>query len=710
MKFKHNIFFTILFLFILPAITQAQGLSCDKIYRIQNQFFLNHVLYSNTSKGLQQKTVKQMIENLDPEKIYFLNSDVNAIKRRSQKIFSNLNSGNCKDLYYIYDLYVKRFNNRISFAEKYLNSSNFKLNRKTRYIIDDKVKKHPSSEKQANRLMKSYLQFQIANIFVTEKDLKKSIKQFSYILKSRKKQIKSWKPKLTRKEIRTCIAKSKNSFQSCKPYKWYAFYLNSFAESLDMHSSYLDNEAVKSFQISMNLALEGIGATLRSSFGYTVVERLVPGGAAFKSKKIKKKDKILAVGQSKNKMVNIFGESLDDIVSIIRGNKGTPVYLKILRETKNKKGKSTKKEFIVKLIRDKVDLEEDASSIVFIDKKIKNKTQKVAVIRVPSFYGSGSYGKSVTRDVRKLIYKAKRKGAKALVLDLSGNRGGSLDESVSLAGLFFSKGNVVKQSEKNKDIFSKIFRQKVISFSKPKNTMVYSVIRDEDPSIDYKGPLVVLVNRYSASASEIVSGTLQDYKRAVVVGGDHTFGKGSVQSVVSAGFGLGAIKTTVGLYFIPSGKSTQRFGIFSDIPLPHPLNLSKLGEKSLDNSLPAKTIANFKSSSAEIFSAKKSWTPISSRIIRKLKSLSRKRVVKNKEFHKIKNRIKKHEAKLNSKSITIAEILDEKEEMDLDLEEDLDQENALDPKVRLKKYLKRADVQEAANIAADLARLQPKSS
>ena len=186
------------------------------------------------------------------------------------------------------------------------------------------------------------------------------------------------------------------------------------------------------------------------------------------------------------------------------------------------------------------------------------------------------------------------------MLDLSNNRGGSLDEAVELSGLFFASGNVVKQSER-------------------KNNKTYT-FKDRDRRVFYAGPLIVLVNRLSASASEIVAGTLQDYQRAIIVGGDHTFGKGSVQSVEILPNQLGALKTTVGLYFIPSGRSTQKEGIISDIAFPSIFNVDRINEKSLEHVLPSKTIKNFKSSPKEIFAeSQKNWKPVERLIIEKLK-------------------------------------------------------------------------------------------
>ena len=679
-------FFSVFALFVLsfwsfPSFGQV--LSCRKIHYIQERFLKHHVSHNKLTEDLKNQTLSKWIENLDREKIYFLKSDIDNIKKKNRHLFSDLRRKKCHGLYYVYDIYSKRMEERLKFANKYLKGK-FLFQRNLKYVLEDDLKSYPSSVEAANQQMKAYIQYQVANIFLFEKDLKKSVQQVSYILNSFKKQMLSWKPRLNPREKRECRTKSKHSFKACKPTKWLSSYLNAYSQSLDSHSSYLDNEDLEEFYIAMNLKLEGIGATLSSRFGYTVVERLISGGAAVRSKKIKRKDKILAVGQSQNKLINIFGERIEDVVSIIRGPKGTPVFLKILREEKGGKNIIS----LVKLIRDRVDLKEEEASITYHNIKAGGRSYKVGLLQVPSFYGSNIVGKSVTRDVKRLLISARKQKIQSLVLDLSFNRGGSLDEAVDLSGLFFSTGNVVKQSEKNE--------------TRPQ------ILRDNDERVFYSGPLVVLVNRLSASASEIVAGTLQDYNRAVIVGGDHTFGKGSVQSVEPLPR-LGALKTTVGLYFIPSGKSTQKEGVKSDIIFPSIFNTEKLGEKSLDYVLPSKKISDFKSSEEEIFAkGKNNWRPIDSQIIAQLRKSSQKRMAVSKDFQKAKKRLKESKEKSkNRQSISIAEVLENKNAED---ETKLEEGAELSQTDRDKKYLERLDIQEALNIAKELALLQEKSS
>ena len=693
-KFSSSLSFPLLTCFLLIVFSsplqakEIRELKCKDISNIQKAFLRHHVLHKKLTKDLKLRIIDQFFSQMDNEKVYFLQTDMNRIKNNYKRFFSGIQRGNCKELHKVYEIYSKRMNDRMLFAKNYL-SKNFKLDKNISYLIDDELRKYPKNTAQANQKMIQFIQYQVANMSLFQEDLKKAVSQFTFILNIRHKKVKSSKPLLNSKEKRLCKEKSKNSFKACKPGNWYSFYLDSFSQSLDSHSSFMDKSDMEEFYISMNLEFEGIGATLSSRFGYTVVENLTPGGAAKKSKQIKKKDKILAVGQNSKDLVDIFGEDIEDVVSIIRGKKGTPVYLKILRkiEPKNKKEKATNKIFTVKLIRSQIQLEEKAASTSYHNLKKGGKLYKIGLIHVPSFYGSNFLGKSVTRDVRKLLKEANSKNIDSLVLDLSFNRGGSLDESVDLSGLFFSKGNVVKQSERTEE----------------RNIRSHT-FTDRDERIFYNKPLVVLVNRLSASASEIVSGALQDYKRAVIVGGDHTFGKGSVQSVQPIG-NLGALKTTIGLYFIPSGRSTQKTGVTSDISLPNIFSMDTIGEKNLDHVLPSKSIPAFKSQPYEIFSKKEkdNWKSVNKEMLQELKKASFKRVGKDKKFNKIKEQISDFKEKKDKKFIRISEILEDKKD---NITKEMEEMSENDEMENKEKYYNRADIQEALKIARDLVILQ----
>ncbi len=697
---------------LLPVFGHAVDLKCSYLHDIQDKYLDLHISFSNfdrkkkKQKAFRQKMAKletrvkeQFIKSLDSEKLYFTQSDINNIKKQMKNIFKKIKEENCSDLNRIYTLYNKRVLERVKFAHDYLNET-FILEPGVRITLDPRKRKRSRTLRQINNFHKKYIQYQMANaVIASDKEQYKDqvVEAKQNILRSYsrlKKEVKSWSVHLSEEEKKKCYNKRKSSGDVviCKPDKWYTFYLNSFAKGFDPHSGYLSRQAHEDFEINMRLSLEGIGASLSSRYGHTVIERLVPGGSADRSGKIKPKDKILAVGQKAKKMINIFDMNIRDVVNMIRGRKGTPVYLKIMRT--NKKGKTKKtKIFTVRLIRDRVHLKDQAADIYYFDQKRNGRTHKVAVLTVPSFYGAGrrSGGRSVTKDVKRLLLKARRKKVSALVLDMSSNGGGSLTEAVRVAGLFFAKGSVVRQ------------------LVKTKNGDRYLTLSDVDDKIIYSGPLVVLINRVSASASEIVSGTLKSYKRAVIVGGDHTFGKGSIQSVERLRMGLGSIRVTVGLFFVPNGFSTQLKGVASDIVFPNIFSNEEIGEKNLDYFLPERKIPNFISSSAYKSKRGRKWNPVSDQLISFLKKNSLKRIKENKKFQEIGKDIMEIKNKRQTGyATTIAEIFDQAKKEEQTAEKKAKEVESR-RRIRMvrtrkarKKYMaQRADIEEAMNIALD---------
>jgi carboxyl-terminal processing protease len=297
--------------------------------------------------------------------------------------------------------------------------------------------------------------------------------------------------------------------------------------------------------------------------------------------------------------------------------------------------------------------------------------------------------------MKKILADATKNKADAIVLDLSSNGGGSLRDAVDIAGLFFGTGNVVKQSQR---------------VTTEGEQVTYETLKDTDSTVDWPGPLVVLTSRVSASASEIVSGTLQDYKRAIVVGGDHTFGKGSVQSVEYLPQGLGAIKTTVGMFFTAGGASTQHRGVPGDIVFPSTFSTDEIGEKTLDYSLPPKKIKEFLSPSAYVTAGKGAWVQVDKPLIKRLKDKSMVRIAASKDFKKIKDEIEKIHKR--GKLIVVGDLIKDKTKDKKDPskdkghepgEPDDDDNSNLTREERKKKYFERADIVEALNIAADLA-------
>jgi carboxyl-terminal processing protease len=645
--------------------SQTLELSCVHLYPIQMKYLEKHVNYAKLSKNLEKHTVEQFIKRLDGSKLYLLDKDVRDIERTMAGFFDKIRAKDCSALDKANALFMKRVEERVAYAKKYLGPK-FKYDPKVEIQRDPQDRPRPKTMAEANKFHETYMQYQVASYLVTDMKLDEAKQQI----------IRNYERALKR-------------VQEFKKEDLYSSYLDSFARALDPHSSYLSADALEDFEIQMRLSLEGIGATLSSQDGFTVIEQLIPGGAAAGSGKLKNKDKIIAVAQGKDgTFTNVIEMELRDVVKLIRGPKGSEVRLKILRKTAKEAQR-----FEVTLVRDQIKLEDDAAAITYLDRDVGGQKYKIALLNLPSFYADNrKNGPSAATDVKKLLADAVKSKADAVVLDLSNNGGGSLRDAVDIAGLFFGTGNVVKQSQRT---------------TSEADQMSYETLRDTDSAVDWPGPLVVLTSRVSASASEIVSGTLQDYKRAVIVGGDHTFGKGTVQSVEYLPPGLGAIKTTVGMFFTAGGASTQHRGVSGDVVFPSTYAQDEVGEKTLDYSLPPKKIPSFLSPSAYVSEGKGAWLQVGGNIVNKLKEKSEPRVTASKDFQKVRDELSK--IKKRGKMLVIGDLLkdherDPKKKTGLGGEEGEDDDNAsLSREERKKKYLERADVIEAVNIAADLA-------
>ena len=384
------------------------------------------------------------------------------------------------------------------------------------------------------------------------------------------------------------------------------------------------------FQISMRLSLEGIGASLSSQDGFTVIEDLIPGGGAEKLKTLKPKDKIVAVAQDGKKPVTVIDMDLKDVVKMIRGKKGTKVTLTILRQ-----GEKTDT-FDVSIVRDKIDVKDSAAKITYQTRKVGDRSVKIGVLELPSFYGdSRDGGRSSFDDMKKLLKEAKKEKAEGIVLNLSRNGGGLLEDAVRISGLFMQKGGVVATKDAQKHV---------------------QILADEDPDVTFNGPVVVLITHLSASASEILAGALKDYKRALIVGSDHTFGKGTVQ--VLSGLGpqqsLGAMKVTTGMFFLPGGESTQHKGVASDVLVPSIYSAEDVGEQSLDYSLAPQSTQAFLSKEANSTDPTRRWNEITPALVKKLSEKSQVRVSKDPKFAEIKKDLE--DAAKNKGVIRLAEM------------------------------------------------------
>lgn len=479
------------------------------------------------------KIFNRYIDFLDPAHNTFLQSDVEEMRAKyGTKLDDQLYAGELDAAFDMYDLMTKRRYERYKYALSLLDKEpDLKANDQIE-VERDKAP-FPKTTAEADKLWEERVKNDIINLYLKEKkwpEIKKTlVKRYDLAIK------------------RLTQIKADDILQT---------YLNAFAREIDPHTSYLSPRAAKAFQESMNLSLEGIGATLSMEDDITSIRSLVPGAPAARSKKISVGDKIVGVGQGeKGEIEDVIGWRLDDVVDKIKGKKGSIVRLEIEPE----KGGKTK---IISLTRDKVRIEDSAAKLS-VD-KVDGKN--IAVIKIPSFYIG------LTSDVRKLLAQMKEKKADALIIDLRENGGGSLTEVIELSGLFIKEGPVVQV----RDAFNRI---KV----------------HEDPEADksiYDGKLMVMVNRHSASASEIFAAAMQDYNRAIIVG-QQTFGKGTVQQSRSLNFvydldkdPLGYIQYTIQKFYRINGGSTQLKGVNADIKFPEIINAAKTGESFEDNALP----------------------------------------------------------------------------------------------------------------------------
>ncbi len=510
-----------------------------------------HYKKFNLDDSLSSIIFDRYIQSLDGGKLYFLESDFQSFESSRYMIDDYLVDGKLNLAYDIFNTYSKRVNERIDYAEQI-------LLQEFDYSIDEYLEVRRDSTKWAadvqtlNDLWRKRIKNDALNLKLAGKD-------WNSIAETLRKRYEN---------IRKGIAqtKSEDVFQ---------LYLNAYTEAIDPHSNYFLPITSENFKIDMSRALEGIGAQLQSEDDYTKVVEIIPGGPAQKSNLLHRDDRIIGVAQGDDgEMVDVVGWRVNDVVKLIRGPKGSIVRLLILQASE---GASAVPQEIT-IVRDKVKLEDQSAKKQMIEFNNNGIPYRIGIISIPAFYvdyeaeqkGDRDF-KSTTRDVRKLITELQSEKMDGIVIDLRNNGGGSLNEAIELTGLFIKDGPVVqvKQAYGNIDIGD-----------------------DPDPAIVYSGPLAVLVNRFSASASEIFSAAIQDYGRGIIVG-EQTFGKGTVQNLIDlnrmigrSNNKLGQVKITIAKYYRITGGSTQHLGVVPDIKFPSVIDAHEFGESSEPSALP----------------------------------------------------------------------------------------------------------------------------
>lgn len=523
---------------------------------------LNRYHYRKTelNDSLSSTVFDNYIDALDPSKSYFLKSDLAYFKKYRYALDENLPEGDLTFGYQLFSIYRERSLARMDYIFEYL-------------------------EKEPDFTLEQYFETDRENIpwATTHEELDevwdKIIKNQALSYKLAGKEWPDIKDALTKRYKR--MQKALYQYNSEDVYQ---SYMNALTGAYDPHTDYFSPIAKENFQIDMSLSLEGIGAQLTQQLDYTKVADIIPGGPAYKSKGLQKDDKIIGVAQGDDgEFVDVIGWRLDEVVQKIRGPKGSIVRLQVIKQSKDISSLPD----TLRLIRDKIKLEKSAAKAEIIPIEEGRESYNLGVVTIPSFYinfddmnkGVKDY-KSTTRDVKHLIDSLKTRGIDGLMIDLRYNGGGSLQEAIELTGLFIPQGPVVQVRNTDKSV---------------------EVMEDEDKKVYYSGPLAVLTNRYSASASEIFSGAIQDYQRGLIVG-ENSFGKGTVQNLIDIGrymresdVEMGQLKMTLAKFYRVTGSSTQLIGVAPDIAFPSPYEDETFGESGRPNALPWDEIesANF---------------------------------------------------------------------------------------------------------------------
>ncbi len=493
------------------------------------------------------------LEKLDPVKMYFTRSDIRYFQRYRYKIDDALKQGNLEPIYDIFRIYRLRVQQRLGFCVNLLLTQDHNFESDGSYDFNRQVKNWFDDIEELENLWQRK----------THNDL------LTLILAGQSKEMAI---EVLEKRYRRFIRKV-NLFDEEDVI---SIFLNAFVHTLDPHSNYLNPTQSEEYAIQMSLSYQGIGARLNLADEQVQVVNIIPGGPAARDGRLKPMDKIIGIMDEKNKTItDLIGWDLDEVVKLIRGPKGTRVTLQIVPSDSN----PDETPYLLTLQRDEVALEEQAASSLIETLEIRDKTYNIGLVTIPSFYqdyqarskGEAKY-RSTSEDVKKLVHNLLEIGIDALVIDLRGNSGGLLTEATALTGLFIDDGPVVQL----KDTRNKI-----------------EIIEDPIPGSVYEGPLAVIVDRYSASASEIFAGAIQDYSRGIVVG-QQTFGKGTVQNLYhldrysrfQSKKGFGQLTLTIGKFYRVSGQGTQNKGVIPDIRLPSFIDEEVVGEDTKKNTLP----------------------------------------------------------------------------------------------------------------------------
>ena len=537
---------------IPPTVTDAELHAAERHQRAT--LIITHIMdeyhYRNKplDDDLSARILDSYLESLDGNRSYFLAQDIADFARYRHQLDEALAEAQLEPAFEIFRRYRQRVAARVEYA-RHLLQTEFDFSIEEEYLFDRRAGAWAASPAELDEIWRKKVKNDYLMLLLADKE-RNEIKD---LLDKRyaRLQTSAWQ------------IKSNDVFQS---------FINAYTSAIEPHSYYFTPRSSENFDITMKLSLEGIGAVLRAENEYTVVQKIIPGGPAEHGGELRTEDRIIGVGQGlQGDLTDVVGWRLDDVVDMIRGAKGSVVRLEILPERAAAKGLSK----VIAITRDEIKLEDQAakSEIIQLDNG-----GAIGVIKVPAFYsdytaqqaGKQDY-RSTTRDVRRLLEELQHSDLDGLVIDLRGNGGGSLAEALELTGLFIATGPIIQTRDYSGNI---------------------EINGDPYPDISYGGPLAVLVNRDSASGSEIFAGAIQDYRRGIIIG-EPTFGKGTVQNIIdlnqfteTPAEDHGRLKATVAQFYRVSGGSNQYLGVTPDIIYPTARYSEDYGERMLDNALP----------------------------------------------------------------------------------------------------------------------------
>src|SRR6059036_1974408 len=596
-----------------PAIPSSKETVSMSVGRLLEE---GHYTRQKLNEEVSNKFLQTYLELLDFSHLFFTQKDVDELNSKyASSMAGDVLLGTLKPAYDVYALYTKRVDERVAKIKELLKQP---IDFKSSATVELSRQKAPwpKDEAEADQLWRG----RIANELLQEHLSEHPIEPAPQLVARRYDRL------------------AKNVHEEDKDEQMKLF-LDALAQAYDPHSEYLSKADMKNFSINMGLSLVGIGAMLRSEDGYAKIESLVPGGPAQADGRLKVGDRITAVAQGPADYVDVREMRLDKVVEMIRGKKGTRVRLLVIPSDATDPSRRKN----VELVRDEIKLkDQEARADIIIRKDENGNPIKLGWLTLPSFYADmDRHQKSTTRDVVALLKRLKKENIAGLVVDLRRNGGGSLEEALSLTGLFLKSGPIVQTKDYNGSI---------------------RISSDPDSGIAYSGPLVVLTSRQSASASEIFAAALQDYGRAVIVGDKNTFGKGTVQTILEIGrftslLGSrsqddGALKLTIQKFYRVAGGSTQLHGVASDITLPTLSDLPEYGEGALKNALPYDEVSKAKYTK---------WSDNHSLFVDQLRARSEERVKNDPEFHFVMEDIDRLRHKIDENRISLNEDVRKKE-------------------------------------------------